>query len=88
MQGQEVCGSHGGRSGASKAAAATKLAEQELRKILGTLTVTPVENPLAELQLLAGEARAWCCRPSRRRCRRPAALEARKVAARHLRAVA
>lgn len=59
MAGQSVCGSHGGRTQRSKAAAAKRVTEANLRSTLGALTVVPVENPLAELQRLAGEARAW-----------------------------
>lgn len=59
MSGQDICGSHGGRARQNKAAAAQRVTEQEARKTLGRLTVAPIENPLAELQLLAGEAVAW-----------------------------
>lgn len=59
MHGQAVCHVHGGRRGATKAAAATRLVAEQMRKELGSLTITPVDNPLVELQRLAGEARAW-----------------------------
>lgn len=59
MAGQSVCGSHGGRSPSSKPGAEIRKAEEKIRKTLGKLTIVPVENPLLELQLLAGEARAW-----------------------------
>lgn len=59
MDGLEVCATHGGRTARSKGVSAQHAAEVELRKTLGRLTIVPVENPLAELQHLAGEAKAW-----------------------------
>ena len=59
MAGQEVCASHGGRSPQAKASAAERVTEEKIRKVLGALTIVPVDNPLAELQILAGEAKAW-----------------------------
>lgn len=59
MAGQEVCGTHGGRAQQNVVAAGLRTTEEKLRQTLGKLTVVPVENPLAELQLLAGEAMAW-----------------------------
>jgi len=59
MVGQEVCDVHGGRSAMSKAKGLQRVAAEQLRAQLGTLTVVPVQNPLEELQRLAGEARAW-----------------------------
>jgi len=59
MTGQQVCASHGGRAPRSLAAVANRVAEDKMRKTLGALKVVPIENPLAELQALAGETRAW-----------------------------
>jgi hypothetical protein len=59
MLGQQVCNMHGGRSPRAKAAGLGVVAENRLRQELGRLTVTPVANPLQELQNLAGEAQAW-----------------------------
>lgn len=59
MAGQEVCATHGGRAKQNVVAAGTRNAEEKMRRMLGKLTVVPVENPLAELQMLAGEAMAW-----------------------------
>ena len=59
MDGQEVCGVHGGRNPKARAAGAARVAETKMREALGRLNVVPVENPLAELQSLAGEAKAW-----------------------------
>lgn len=59
VRGLTVCKTHGGGSPQSKAASATWQAAEQLKQKLGTLTVVPVDNPLLELQHLAGEARAW-----------------------------
>lgn len=59
MAGQPVCGTHGGRAPQNKASGATRTTDKKLRETLGRLTVVPVENPLLELQALAGEAKAW-----------------------------
>lgn len=59
MAGQAVCGSHGGRSPRAVAAGLGVVAEVRMREQLGKLAVTPIDNPLLELQHLAGEARAW-----------------------------
>lgn len=59
MAGLDVCSTHGGRTARSKGVAAQHTTEVQIREALGKLTVVPVENPLAELQHLAGEARAW-----------------------------
>ena len=53
------CLLHGGASPQAKVAAKVRHAEAQARKTLGRLDVQPVENPLTELQLLAGRARAW-----------------------------
>lgn len=59
MDGQEVCGVHGGRNPKARAAGAARVAETKMREALGRLNIVPVENPLLELQSLAGEATAW-----------------------------
>lgn len=59
MVGQEVCKVHGGTTPGALAKAATAATERKLRATLGQLTILPVENPLADLQMLAGEARSW-----------------------------
>lgn len=59
MAGQDVCASHGGRAKQNKAAAAVRAAEGQVRETLGYLTIVPIDNPLASLQRLAGEAEAW-----------------------------
>ncbi len=59
IHGSTVCRSHGGAAPRVKAAAAVRVAEEKVRKTLGRLTSTPVENPLEELSDLAGKAKAW-----------------------------
>lgn len=59
MDGQQVCYTHGGRAPQNVAAAETRKTEEKIRRTLGQLVSTPVANPLAALQELAGEAQAW-----------------------------
>lgn len=59
LKGLTVCRTHGGNTARARAAGKNRQAAAQLREQLGTLYVTPVDNPLRELQVLAGEARAW-----------------------------
>lgn len=59
MKGLKVCRMHGGHAPQTKARADERQTEEKVRKTLGRLQVVPVENPLLELQKLAGEAVAW-----------------------------
>lgn len=59
IPGGTVCAFHGGNAPQVRAKANERVAEAQLRKELGKLQIVPVENPLLELQILAGEAKAW-----------------------------
>ncbi len=59
LTGTDVCHYHGGKAPQVRAKVARDRVERQARETLGRLSVVPVENPLAELQLLAGEAKAW-----------------------------
>jgi hypothetical protein len=71
VKGLNFCNSHGGRSKAAKAISqayvaeqyATKIAKQattrRIRMVMGEFPNERIENPLQELQLLAGEMKAW-----------------------------
>ena len=60
VKGTTVCRMHGGTSPQVKAKVAEKRIEAEVSAALERLgNVAPVENPLAELLQIAGEARAW-----------------------------
>lgn len=59
MRGALVCRKHGGGAPQVRAAAATRLAEQEIRRGLARLDVEPVEDPFTELSKLAGQVVAW-----------------------------
>lgn len=59
IKGLTVCRLHGGASLRARRVAADYKTEQASRKALGKLSITPVANPLLELQKLAGEAVAW-----------------------------
>jgi hypothetical protein len=68
MHGQDICRMHGGRTRQALSAAKDRLDEQRYAIELGRLTglegaPSPVDNPLTELALIAGEARRfmqWC----------------------------
>src|SRR5690348_9736507 len=53
------CKLHGGNTGTQRTAAATELAEREIRSVLAKLDVTPVEDPLTALTVLAGQVVSW-----------------------------
>lgn len=59
MHEQTTCSTHGGRAPQTKALAHVAQTEKKMRQILGKLDIKAVENPLYELQMLAGEAKAW-----------------------------
>lgn len=59
INGTKRCGNHGGKAPQTVAKAQRDRAESEARKALGRLNIVPVDNPLTELQHLAGEAKAW-----------------------------
>jgi hypothetical protein len=59
MADQKVCATHGGKAPQNLAAAATRNTDEKIRKQLGQIVSTPIANPLATLQELAGEAVAW-----------------------------
>lgn len=59
VKGAKVCHMHGGSAPNTKVAAAVNVAEEKVRKALGKLDFEPVENPLTELQMLGGKAKAW-----------------------------
>jgi hypothetical protein len=59
IRGGKVCHKHGGKAPRVKAAAATRVVEQDIAQTLGRLNVTPVHDPLTALADLAGEITAW-----------------------------
>jgi hypothetical protein len=61
IRGGTVCKTHGGSAPQVRAKAAQNLAAQAARKAFGRLVdvSTPVEDPLTELQKLAGDVVAW-----------------------------
>lgn len=61
VRGTTVCTApnHGGRLPRVKAAAAARVAEEEVRRGLAQLDVTPVEDPFTELSKLAGQVVTW-----------------------------
>lgn len=54
-----MCRMHGAGAPAVRARAAERVAELDALAAFGKLKIQPVENPLAELSLLAGEVLAW-----------------------------
>ena len=59
MEDSEVCAAHGGRAPQVKAKAASRALERHAAAELARLDVTPLEDPLSELALLAAQAVAW-----------------------------
>lgn len=59
MRGATVCRSHGGAAPQVRSAAARREAEQQVRRGLARLDVTPIDDPLTELSKLAGQVVAW-----------------------------
>jgi hypothetical protein len=59
VPGAKVCRFHGGQARQVKAAGALRLAEEEARKGLARLDVSPVEDPFTALSELAGQVVAW-----------------------------
>ncbi|MBP5896324.1 hypothetical protein [Streptomyces scabiei] len=53
------CRLHGGNTRTQRAAAQAEKAEEEARRVLATLDVTPVADPFAALSTLAGQVLAW-----------------------------
>jgi hypothetical protein len=59
MRGGTVCRKHGGGAPQVRAAAARREAEDEVRRGLAQLDVTPIEDPFTELSKLAGQVVVW-----------------------------
>lgn len=59
MKGGTVCRSHGGAARQVKAAAAVRVSEADALATLTRMEIAPVDDPLHELALLAGEALQW-----------------------------
>lgn len=57
--GGTVCSIHGGKSPRAVAAAAERVLDGQVRAELARLETDPVEDPLRELQRLAGQVLAW-----------------------------
>lgn len=59
MRGGLVCRSHGGAARQIRQAAARRTTEAEALAALAQMDVQPVDDPLSELAILAGEALQW-----------------------------
>lgn len=59
IPGASVCRTHGGGSPKVQRAAARRVAEAEALAELAKMKIRPVTDPLTELSMLAGEAKAW-----------------------------
>ncbi|BFP50013.1 hypothetical protein KCMC57_63810 (plasmid) [Kitasatospora sp. CMC57] len=53
------CKLHGGNTTNQRTAAATEIAEREIRSVLAQLDVAPVDDPLTALTVLAGQVVSW-----------------------------
>lgn len=63
LQGQKVCGVHGGKAKQNLRAGKKRVTEakieEETRRALARLDVAPVDNPLTALSEIAGQVVAW-----------------------------
>ncbi|GAA0897814.1 hypothetical protein [Pseudonocardia zijingensis] len=59
VPGAEVCRFHGGAAPQVRAAAAQRVVEQQVRRLLADLEVPAVEDPFTELAKVAGQVVAW-----------------------------
>lgn len=56
MAGTTVCRSHGAGAGQVRRAAARRIAQEQAARMLADVEVTPIDDPLLELERLAAEA--------------------------------
>lgn len=59
IKGATVCASHGGKAPQVRAAAARRVAEEQVRRGLARLDIDPIDDPFVELSKLAGQVVAW-----------------------------
>lgn len=59
VHGAKVCVAHGGAAPQVKAKAAQRVLEEQARKQLARLDITPIEDPLTELAAVTAQVLAW-----------------------------
>lgn len=59
IPGGKVCRYHGGRAPQVAAKAAERVVEDDVRNVLASLNVTPIDDPLTEMSRLAGQVVAF-----------------------------